>query len=98
MSSTPPGTRRMPKSLNDPTQVLLWSLDEFIVVAILFGVGLIFRQLLLAIACIFIFLKVYRRFRDGRPNGFFQHLMYWYGFSGSETSSVRNPFIRRFLP
>ena len=88
----------MPKSIDDPAQVLLWSLDEFVLVAVLFGVGLTFRQLTIAVISIFILLKVYRRFRDGRPNGFLQHFMYWHGFAGSETSTVRNPFIRRFLP
>ena len=90
--------RRMPKSIDDPAQVLLWSMDEFVMVAVLFGVGLTFRQLTASVIFIFIFLKVYRRFRDGRPNGFLQHIMYWYGFAGSETTSIRNPFIRRFLP
>jgi len=88
----------MPRSLDEPDQVLLWSIDELIPVATVFGLGITMHQLTAAVVCIVLFLKFYRRFRDGRQSGYFQHVMYWYGFAGHETVTVRNPFIRRFLP
>jgi len=90
--------KQMPKSLDDPDQVLLWSIDELLPVAVLFGLGITMHQLTAAVVGIVVFLKVYRRFRDGRPAGYLQHLAYWYGFTGAETTTVKNPFIRRFLP
>lgn len=90
--------KRMARSIDEPDQVLLWSVDELIPVAVLFGIGITMHQLLASIALIFAFLRVYRRFRDGRPNGYLGHQLYWYGFAGSETITVRNPFIRRYVP
>lgn len=98
MATQSSGGLRMPKTLDDPDQILLWSMDEFIVVAILFGLGITFHQLSISMISAFIFLKVYRRYRDGRPRGFMQHVMYWHGFAGRETVTIRNPFIRKFFP
>lgn len=89
---------QMPRSLDDPQQILLWSVDELIPVATLFGLGIVMHQLTACVVGIYLFLKVYRRFREGRSKGFAVHWMYWYGFAGNETSTVRNPFIRRWLP
>lgn len=89
---------RMPKTIDDPDQILLWSMDEFIVVAGLVGVGIVFAQLFIAIVSSFFFLKLYRRFREGRPAGFIQHMLYRSGLTGLETTTIRNPFIRRFFP
>jgi conjugal transfer pilus assembly protein TraL len=90
--------KAMPRSLDDPDQMLLWSVDELVPVAVCFGLGITMHQMTAAVVGIFVFLKVYRRFRNGRPNGYMQHIMYWYGFAGNETVTIRNPFIRRFLP
>lgn len=90
--------KNMPRSIDEPDQILLWSVDELLPVAIIFGLGITLHQLLASIALIFVFLKGYRRFRDGRPAGYIGHQMYWYGFIGNETITIRNPFIRRFLP
>ncbi len=88
----------MPRTIDEPDQVLLWSVDELIPVATIFGIGITSHELTASVVLIFLFLKSYRRFREGRPNGYFQHIMYWYGFAGNETMTIRNPFIRRFLP
>lgn len=90
--------KKMPKTIDSPDQILLWSIDELIPVIVIFGLGIIMHQLTIAVILIFASLKFYRRFRDGRPAGYFAHLMYWYGLAGAETLTIRNPFIRRFLP
>lgn len=97
MSAAPQG-RRMPKSLDGPQQILLWPMDEFAIVAVIFGVGIFVKQLTIAIVVIFAFLKLYRKFRDGRQAGYLLHFLYWLGFSGHETFAVRNPFVRRYIP
>lgn len=97
MSTTPHGVP-MPRSIDDPDQILLWSIDELIPVVVIFGLGITMHQLTISVVSIILFLNFYRKFRDGRPNGYLQHLMYRYGFAGSETVTIRNPFIRRFLP
>ena len=89
---------RFPKSIDEADQVLLWSMDEFIIVAGMFGLGVVFRQLTFAVIAIIVFVKVYRRFREGNQPGFGLHFAYWYGFAGHETVTIRNPFTRRYLP
>lgn len=99
MSSATSSSRslRMPKSIDEPDQILLWSFEEFMVVAVLFGLGIVFAQLMVAMGSSYFFLKIFRRYREGRPTGFMQHIMYWSGLRGLETTTVRNPFIRRFF-
>ena len=96
--ATQPNGKPMPRSIDEPDQVLLWSVDELIPVAVVFGVGIFIHQLTIAVCSIYFCVKLYRRYRDGRPLGFTQHFMYWYGFSGKDTVTIRNPYIVRFLP
>jgi conjugal transfer pilus assembly protein TraL len=97
-SQSSPNGMRMPKRLDDPDQLLLWPMDEFAFVATIFGIGITAHQLTACIVVIFFSLKGYRRYREGRPRGYLLHLLYWYGFAGRETVTLRNPFIRNFYP
>ena len=42
--------------------------------------------------------KLYRRFRDGRPDGFILHAIYWVGLLPTKAKTIPNPFIRSYLP
>ncbi|TOF20049.1 conjugal transfer protein TraL, partial [Vibrio parahaemolyticus] len=42
--------------------------------------------------------KLYRRFRDGRPDGFILHAIYWAGLLPTKAKTIPNPFIRSYLP
>lgn len=88
--------RKLPKSIDDTGQILIWSTDEFVPVMALFGVGLVFQQLIICMIAAWIVLKVYRRFRDGRPDGFLLHMAYWWGLASPNTRTLPNAFIRRF--
>ncbi|NMU81693.1 conjugal transfer protein TraL, partial [Vibrio parahaemolyticus] len=42
--------------------------------------------------------NLYRRFRDNHPDGYLLHMIYWAGFIMTKAKSLKNPFVRRYLP
>jgi conjugal transfer pilus assembly protein TraL len=42
--------------------------------------------------------NLYRRFRDNHPDGYLLHMIYWAGFIVTKAKSLKNPFVRRYLP
>lgn len=90
------GFRRMPRTVDDPAQVFFWAIDELIVVLVLVGGGIFSGKLMWCLLAAFLWTRLYRRFREGRPDGFLQHYLYWYGLGGPKRPTVPNPFIRSF--
>jgi conjugal transfer pilus assembly protein TraL len=92
--------REIPNYLDDPQQILFWEFDEFILLAIAFGVGIMVNYLGVLIVWGLVGIKFYRKIKDRQANGFLLHAMYWYaGLSSSETAPTSRPlsFIRRFF-
>lgn len=92
--------REIPNYLDDPQQILFWEFDEFILLAIAFGVGIMANYLGILIVSGFVGIKFYRKIKDRQANGFLLHAMYWYaGIGSSETAPTSRPlsFIRRFF-
>lgn len=90
----------IPNYLDDPQQVLFWEFDEFILMAIAFGIGILVNYLGVLIILGLVGIKLYRRIKDRQANGFLMHALYWYGGIGSyETTPTSRPlsFIRRFF-
>lgn len=89
---------KIPRRIDEPPNLLLWTLDEFIppIVGLLFG--LMVNHALPCMFLGFIATSFYRRYRDGHPDGYFVHMAYYYlGFPLKGRSFV-NPFIKEFLP
>jgi conjugal transfer pilus assembly protein TraL len=92
--------RDIPNHLDDPQQVLFWEFDEFILLAIMFGLGIILNYLGTLLIIGLVGIKFYRKIKDRQANGFLPHLLYWYGALGSsENYPTSKPlsFIRRFF-
>ena len=89
---------KIPTHVDDPQHLLLWSADE--VVPIL--VGLIFGMIIQkALICLLIGLVVthqYRKFRDNHPDGYLKHVFYHWGLYWCNAKSMRNPFIKHYIP
>jgi conjugal transfer pilus assembly protein TraL len=86
--------------LDDPQQLLFWEFDEFILLAIMFGIGIIVNYLGVLLVLGLIGIKYYRKIKDRQANGFLLHLIYWYtGMGSTETPPTSRPlsFIRRFF-
>lgn len=91
--------KKIPNYIDDPQQIFMWSADEFIPVAGLMAVGFLIGQLTLMLIAIFFVLKVYRRYREGNPNGHIFHWLYWIGLvSGTKSRTLKNSFIRSYIP
>ena len=88
----------LPKFIDDPITLLIWSADEFVPFSAVLLIGMLIGQLTIALVVSALVIKAYRRFRDNRPDGFPLHAGYWAGLLPSSALSVPNPFIRRFLP
>ncbi len=88
----------IPKYIDDPITLLIWSADEFVPFAAVLLIGMLIGQLSIALILSALVIKAYRRFRDNRPDGFPLHAAYWVGLLPSSAISMPNPYIRRFLP
>ena len=89
---------QLPTYLDEPLQILLWSIDE--VVPIIGGlvIGMAIGQ---AFVCLMLGVAVthfYRRFRDNHASSYLQHKFYAWGFYSSDARTIVNPFIKNWTP
>ncbi|QXP89487.1 type IV conjugative transfer system protein TraL [Methylococcus capsulatus] len=91
--------KAIPNYLDDPEQVLLWEIDEFLILSTLFAVGLMINYLAVCLFVGYLLMRIYRRSRDSRGNGFVIHAAYWFlGIGAGGSHSVPMPFILRWFP
>ena len=88
----------IPRSIDDPIHILLWSADEIVPFMVCILTGMLIDHFIPALAIGLIAVKFYRRFRDNRPDGYTLLSLYWLGLLPSDAMTVRNPNILRFLP
>lgn len=90
---------RMPRSLDDQMYVLFWTADEMLPGLFIFIVGVLIAQKLVCLILAIVVTKLFRRMKEGNPDGFLLHIGYWYGLiSGRPAYSMPNAFIREFVP
>lgn len=90
---------RIPRRIDDPPHVLMWSLDEFMPMAVGLAFGMMIGQATISFLVGYIFTRYYRRYRDTHPDGYLLHLMYWYGIATmKKAKTIKNPFVRRYFP
>jgi conjugal transfer pilus assembly protein TraL len=88
----------IPRSVDDPPHVLLWSAEELAPVAMGLAIGMVIGKAMILTFAGLVVAKIYRRFSDGHPDGYMLHGLYWGGFIPSKARTIPNPFARRFLP
>jgi conjugal transfer pilus assembly protein TraL len=92
--------REIPNYLDDPQQILFWEFDEFMLLAIMFGIGIMVNYLGVLILSGLVGIKFFRRIKDRQAPGFLVHALYWHmGVGSSESYPTSRPlaFIRRFF-
>jgi conjugal transfer pilus assembly protein TraL len=88
----------MPRDLDDQMYVLFWSADELLPGASIFVLGVLINQKLVCLAIAILLTKLFRRLKEGNPDGFLLHLGYWYGvISEKRAFTMPNAFIREFI-
>ena len=60
----------IPKTIDDPIHILLWSADEIVPFMVCMLTGMLIDHFIPALALGVIAVKFYRRFRDNRPDGY----------------------------
>ena len=88
----------IPKTIDDPIHLLLWSADEIVPFMVCMLTGMLINQFIPALALGVIAVKLYRRFRDNRPDGYTLHAIDWLGLLPSKATTIPNLFIRQFYP
>jgi len=92
--------KEIPNYLDDPQQILFWEFDEFILLAIMFGIGIMVNLLGTLVLLGFIGIKYYRKLKDRQAAGFLLHVVYWHTGIGSYEAAPTSrpiPFIRRIF-
>jgi conjugal transfer pilus assembly protein TraL len=86
----------LPRDVDDAEVMLLWSADEAIPFLVIFVIGFTLDQLLVAVAVGAIFVKLFRKYKDAKPDGFLLHATYWLGLVPIRHRTVGNPFVREY--
>lgn len=87
----------MPRFVDEPKQFFLWSADEFVPMMIATFIGVVVEQLFISLCLGFAVSRLYRRFKDSRPDGYVQHIFYWWGLYTPKSRTITHPFIRLFI-
>lgn len=89
----------IPIRADDPVHFLLWGADEILPIMSGLIFGMIVSQVKIFLLLGFALTYFYKKFRDAHADGYFLHMMYWYGFLPSKKyKSFKNPYNRRYLP
>jgi conjugal transfer pilus assembly protein TraL len=89
---------KIPRRIDEPPHILLWSADELAPMLIGLVIGVVVGKALLFTVIGLIITNLYRRYRDNRPDGYLLHMIYWSGLPITRSKTFKNPYIRRFLP
>lgn len=88
----------LPTHIDDPAQFMIWSADEVapLGLALVLGVliGQVFIMLVAGQACVY----AYRRYKNMRPDGYLNHMLYSSGFYPERGITLPNPFKNRWIP
>jgi len=88
---------RIPRRIDDPPHLLLWSADELAPVLIGVLAGVFFEQMGVCVIIGFALAHLYRKYRDNHLDGYLFHILYWWGLMFTRAKTMKNPFIRRFI-
>lgn len=68
----------IPRHLDDPELIGLWTLDEFLILCVPFVSGVLFQQVLIGLSTSIVVWLLYRKFKAGRSIYWVLHLAYWH--------------------
>lgn len=89
---------KLPRRVDEPPHLLLWSADEIVPMILGLTIGMMIGQALMLFLAGLLITNLYRRFRDNHPDGYLLHMLYRWGVPVTRASSFKNPFIRKYFP
>ena len=87
----------MPRHLDEPMTVLMWPADEMIPIIACLSVGILIQQKLICLIIGIVAMRFFRKMKEGNPDGYLLHALYWHGFVGGGARTMPNPFIREYI-
>lgn len=87
----------LPRAIDDPPQLMLWSADELMPMLTCVGIGIMINHFFVMLFVGVALWRLLRRFKDSRPDGYMLHFVYWLGLVLSRSRVLPNPFRRRWL-
>lgn len=88
--------RRMPRGIDDPGEMLIWSMDEFIIICTCLVIGVVIGAPVVLTIIGLIVGRFLRRHKDSTPDGHLNHIVYWIGLRGEKGRGFCNPYKRRW--
>lgn len=88
----------MPRHLDDQMTVLMWPADEMLPVFACLIVGVLINQKLICLGIGLVAMRFFRKMKEGNPDGYLLHALYWTGLIAGKARTLPNPYIREFLP
>lgn len=79
--------RYIPRFLNAQPQFLWWEMDEFMILITSVLVGNFIEKMLICFALSFLFVRFYRKLKNDKQQGFFNHTMYYLGVKKWKTNA-----------
>lgn len=89
---------RIPRRVDEPPHILLWSADELAPLILGLVIGMVIEKALLCTLGGLLVTRLYSRFRDNHQDGYLLHLIYKMGLLHTKARSMVNPFIKNFFP
>ena len=88
----------MPRHLDDQMTILMWPADEMLPVFACLIVGVLIDQKLICLGIGLVAMRFFRKMKEGNPDGYLLHALYWTGLVTGKARTLPNPYIREFLP
>ena len=88
----------IPRLIDEPPSVLLWTTDEMAPIMLGLVIGMFTGNVLILTGLGLAVTSLYKRFRDGRPDGYLLHLLYWIGVLPTKAKTIPNPYANHFKP
>lgn len=87
----------IPRHVDEPVQILLWSADEVLPLLILLGIGIAVGRVFSLLVIGLLVTKIWVRYKNSKPEGYIFHKLFWYGVV-SGRGRCKNGFVREYLP
>ncbi|MCY3731834.1 MAG: type IV conjugative transfer system protein TraL [Rhodospirillaceae bacterium] len=87
----------MPRHLDDQMTILVWPADEMLPVFAWLIVGVLINQKLICLGIGILAMRFFRKMKEGHPDGYLLHALYWTGLVTGKVRTLPNPYIREFL-
>ncbi len=89
---------QFPRYLDAPPRFLFWTFNDLIPFAAAALLGILADSLLSGMLIGVVLAWFFRRYQDTKPNGYVQHVAYWYGVLPMSGRTAINSFIRAIYP